>query len=92
MSSLVEHQQDCIRLLGRPWTKVHIWLDAKFAQHGEMHRHCRHHSEGIEVIRQRWGPEAASAAERHVIMDCGHIPNAQDYEAGTVDYLGRQKQ
>ena len=70
--------------LGGPFPEVHKWLDHFARSLGNRHRSKRHHREGIEEVRGRWGEEAARAAELHVMTDMGHIPTAQDWEAGGV--------
>lgn len=71
MASLEEHQADCVRELGEPFTKVHLWLDALFPLLGPQHRSVRHNSEGIEVVRKMWGDQAAEAAKVHIRKDYG---------------------
>lgn len=48
------------------------------------HRRHRHHVEGIEEVRERWGDQAARAAELHVMIDMGHIPTMEDWEKGGI--------
>lgn len=70
-----EHCADCLKELGNEWSEVHKWLDELFAVLGEKHRDVRHHKKGIEIIRKKWGDEAARAAEIHIARDfCGFIP------------------
>jgi len=74
-----EHCRECRKKLGDDWEKVHIWLDetAKgyFPWHG--HRQIRHHSDGVQAIREMWGEEAAEAAEMHIISDEGYVPSKE---------------
>lgn len=89
MSTLDEHCRETADKLGRPWQEVHEWLDDLFLEMGPSHRKVRHHREGIEKVRARYGDEAALAAEMHVRADCGgRIPKRSDYEDGTVDNQG----
>jgi len=37
------------------------------------HRH-RHHKEGVEEVREKWGDKAATAAALHIIYDIGKVP------------------
>lgn len=83
-----EHEYDCKRLLGQPWSEVHEWLDELFVYFGPSHRCYRHHIEGIETVRQKWGDEAALAAKIHILVDCWGIPSKEDYENEFVDFLG----
>lgn len=81
--------------LSRSYPEVHKLLD-QFSHYPDMeflrrHRKFLHHVEGIEYVRMRWGEEAGKSAERHVLDDCGHIPNAVDYYIGNVDEFGFAK-
>jgi len=69
MAKLKEHEEDCIRLLGEPFTEVHEWLDELFKYVGPDHRGYRHHREGLEIVRKKWGDRAARAAEIHIERD-----------------------
>ena len=71
MASLEEHEADCERELGEPFTEVHLWLDALFKVLGPQHRSVRHNTEGIEEVRRMWGDRAAEAAEIHIRKDFG---------------------
>lgn len=88
MALLTVHEQDCRRLLGRPFREVHLFLDEFHAEEGPTHRRHRHHREGLAEVRDRWGELAAQAARLHIIRDCGWVPPARAYESGTVDELG----
>lgn len=79
---------------GREYPEVHRLLD-QFAHYPDMkflvgHRKFLHHTEGIEYVRMRFGEEAGRAAEGHVLLDCGHIPDAIDYYNGTVGNYGER--
>lgn len=90
MASYKEHCADCKRILGKDYDVVHRWLDemSKYYSHNGMlspeHRSYRHHREGVEEVRQKWGDEAAKAAEIHIERDFpglkGKIPLRSDYE------------
>jgi hypothetical protein len=69
MTSLNEHEEDCIRELGEPFTEVHQWLDEIFRCVGPDHRGYRHNRIGVEEVRRRWGDRAAKAAEIHLRRD-----------------------
>ncbi|MBI4793422.1 MAG: hypothetical protein HY789_12030 [Deltaproteobacteria bacterium] len=88
MAYLYEHCCDCLRILGREWSEIHIWLDALSGQYHDDHRRHRHHSEGVEEVRRTWGDEAARAAQIHIVVDCWGIPYAADYESGKVNKFG----
>jgi len=68
---LEEHEDECRRILGKPFTEVHRFLD-QFAGRPEcgMRHRCRlHHEAGIELVRNQFGDEAAKAARLHIESD-----------------------
>lgn len=73
-----DHCLECERELGKAWEVVHLWLD-EFAKHCHdpftKHQHWlhRHHTEGVEEVRHKWGDQAAKAAELHIISDMGKV-------------------
>jgi hypothetical protein len=71
MASQKEHEEDCRRKLGEPFSAVHEWLDALQAEYGPMHRVFRHNLEGVEQVRALFGDAAARAAEIHIRRDTG---------------------
>jgi len=66
MPNLREHEQDCLRELGEPFTHIHQWLDELFKYSGLNHRRYRHNRKGIEEVRKRWGNKASKAAKIHI--------------------------
>lgn len=68
------HCADCKRELGEEFEQVHIWLDEFAVSMGPDHRLERHHVDGVEEARKKWGDRAARAAEIHILADCGKIP------------------
>lgn len=68
-----KHSKKCIEVLGEPFDYVHDWLD-EFADGTYSHRRYRHHEDGIEYVRQKWGTRAAIAARIHIEQDWGHVP------------------
>lgn len=79
MASINEHSQDCINQLGEPFREVHVWLDEFFATKGYRHRIMRHHTEGVEEARRKWGDRAATAAQIHIMKDCnGKVPTREE--------------
>jgi len=79
MAALKEHCEDCLKQLGEEFKEVHLWLDEWFKYDKTIkHRILRHHKEGVEEIRKRWGDKAAKAAELHIIMDMGKVLSAND--------------
>ncbi len=91
MASLVQHTRDCIKFLGEPFEDVNRWIDECFAHYGPLHRRYRHHREGIEEVRDRFGDRGAVAAAIHILRDCRHLPRKGDYELGYVDALGLKR-
>ena len=80
MGSLKEHEEDCEQKLGKPWTKVHLWLDQYAESMGlSNHRDMLHHDAGIEEARKKFGDEGAAAARLHILMDYGgRIPTYKE--------------
>jgi DNA-binding GntR family transcriptional regulator len=79
MSDWKEHCKDCKNAgLSKEWDVVHHWLDefSKEYYPWEGHRIYRHHKDGIEEVRKKWGDEAAMAAEMHIKKDFGYIPES----------------
>jgi len=78
-----EHARDCEEQLGKDWVVVHQWLDelASIYWTSKLHRLYRHHKEGVEEVRQKWGDEAATAAEIHILKDEGNIPSEAEIHA-----------
>lgn len=80
MARLEEHENDCLKYLGKKYTEVHLWLDemaAKYPPHifDDQHRKYRHNYEGIQKIKKMWGNKASKAAMIHIIKDLvGYIP------------------
>ena len=88
MASIEDHCAIDERHLGRSAPHVHGWLDELFPKLGDAHRRERHHKQGIEEVRERWGGTAARAAELHILIDMGHIPTMAEWEAGGVVLAG----
>ena len=82
MAHWKEHCDDCKKILGKSWDVVHHWLDeyAKIYWPLKVHRVHRHHVEGIEIVRQKWGDEAAEAAKIHILKDEEAIPTKEEIE------------
>jgi hypothetical protein len=66
-----EHCAESIRLFGKPFGDVHIWLDefAGSPEFGYKHRKVRHHLEGVKQIRKMFGDQAAEVAMQHIKSD-----------------------
>lgn len=78
MSRLEQHEEDCLNELGERFRCVHEWLDELQPEYGPMHRVFRHHLEGVERVRARWGDLAARAAELHIRRDTGGALLSED--------------
>ena len=77
MASRKVHCEDCVRELGEPFDYVHAWLDGTACVNGKLnvyHRRARHHKEGVEEVRKKWGDRAAEAAIIHIKRDEGTVP------------------
>ena len=74
MAKIETHIDDCMRLLGAPFEKVHRWLD-QYAKkynphtHLEYHRKFLHHRLGVEKCKELFGPLGERAAKIHIIRD-----------------------
>jgi len=74
MGKIFLHCEDCEKVLGKPFKKVHEWLD-EFAKkyppplYLETHRRFRHHDKGIQEVIKKWGYYAGQAAKLHIIRD-----------------------
>jgi hypothetical protein len=88
MASLIQHMQDCRRLIGDDCEDVNRWIDEFFGEFGPFHRFKRHHREGIQEAEALFGTRGRQAATVHILRDCRNIPREQDYVDGTVDRLG----
>lgn len=77
-----EHEKRCRQELGKPFTKVHRFLD-QFATKYNMrmaHRMILHHRLGVEVVGQEFGPEAIAAARLHIRDDLwGLLPTGPEW-------------
>ena len=79
------HCKQCEESLGKAWEVVHRWLDeyAGIYWPSIIHRTHRHHREGVEEVRRKWGDEAAKAAELHIRADLesDEIPTEKEINA-----------
>lgn len=66
-----EHEAECVKVLGKPFTEVHLYLDQFFKTYSWKHRCKLHHKWGIELVRRQFGEEAAKAATLHILSDLG---------------------
>lgn len=80
MADYRQHCEDCKKQLGKDWSVVHLWLDnlAWRTFPSKRHRMFRHHKEGVEEVRRKWGDQAANAAEIHIRRDLGDLPTAEE--------------
>jgi hypothetical protein len=71
MATLEAHCAETERILGKPYTEVHKWLDKFFLDKtlGARHRRKRHHEQGIREAVSLFGEEAGLAARMHIITD-----------------------
>jgi hypothetical protein len=80
MATFVEHCSECVAKLGESFGHVHNWLDEFAGQAIATHRARRHHKEGVEEVRAKWGNRAALAAEIHIARDFGFVPTRKQAE------------
>ena len=75
MADWKQHARDCEEILGNQWIVIHHWLDeyARIYFPLKVHRVHRHHREGINEIKDKWGEEASKAAMIHILTDEGEI-------------------
>uniref|UniRef100_A0A6M3JZ97 Uncharacterized protein n=1 Tax=viral metagenome TaxID=1070528 RepID=A0A6M3JZ97_9ZZZZ len=74
MASIDKHVRDCKFLLGKPYTKIHLWLDqyAKMFPIGmfnDYHRTFLHNSYGIGILEDTMDINTVIAAKIHIIRD-----------------------
>jgi len=84
-----EHEQDCIKELGAPFSEVHSFLD-QFAQKyslGVVHRMVLHHGLGIALVGLLMGDKARIAARLHVLADVRHISAGPEWFLTLPAYL-----
>jgi hypothetical protein len=80
MASFRTHCKQCRKELGDDFGYVHSWLD-EFMDGTFNHRAHRHHKEGIEEARKKWGDTAALAAKIHIEEDWGWVPEKSEYDS-----------
>ena len=69
---LEAHEKESLTLFGKPYTEVHLWLDA-FAgtpDCGMCHRRKRHHKAGVREAKKLFGEEGAW---RRGCMSCPNL-------------------
>ena len=89
MSHIDIHCADCKAILGDDFWYVHRWLDEFYPIVKDAHRKIRHHIDGVEEARRKWGDEAAKAATIHIEKDCGgKVPTVE--EAKTWSLIGKE--
>ncbi|WP_243357588.1 hypothetical protein [Fundidesulfovibrio terrae] len=78
---LVDHEQHCIKELGKPFTEVHEFLDQFASKYGMSlaHRIILHHRLGVELVGLLMGPEAKAAAKLHVVDDVRRLPAGPEW-------------
>lgn len=66
-----EHCAESVKLFGKPFEEVHIWLDqfAGTEQYGMRHRRVRHHTAGLIEAGKLFGADAVSVARQHIVSD-----------------------
>ena len=81
MPSREQHCIECLYKMNDEFEYVHDWLDEFAQKMGPKHRLSRHHKEGVEEVRGKWGDQAAKAAEMHIVADVGVVVSRSDLRA-----------
>jgi len=77
-----QHETHCKQELGKPFTKVHRFLDQFASKYclSMAHRMILHHRLGVEVVGLEFGPEAKEAARLHIRDDLrGLLPTGPEW-------------
>lgn len=89
VSSLEEHEEHSLEILGAPWTEVHEWFDQYFDEvPGAAHRVILHHRLGLALGVQLFGEQSRPALERHLLDDFEFIPDGPEDVARMMDDQG----
>jgi len=73
--NLKDHEDSCVRELGKPFAKIHVWMDVKSGSLGRIHRMERHNI--LETPKQAlepFGEDADKACVNHIILDALDYP------------------
>jgi len=73
--NLKDHEDSCIRELGKPFVKIHVWMDVKSGSLGRIHRMERHNL--LETPKQAlelFGEGADKACVNHILLDALDYP------------------
>ena len=73
--NLKDHEDSCVRELGKPFVKIHVWMDVKSGSLGRIHRMERHNI--LETPKQAlelFGEDADKACINHIILDALDYP------------------
>lgn len=94
---LEEHEKQSIEWFGKPWTKVHLFLDQYFPMfRGADHRRILHTVEGVREVVRRFGVEASPVAELHIKEDwvryCGLfiVPTRKEIDLDDWLFMNQQ--
>jgi hypothetical protein len=73
--NLKDHEDSCVRELGKPFSKVHEWMDVKSGSLGRIHRMERHDiletpKQALELL----GEGADRACVNHIVLDALDYP------------------
>lgn len=93
MATAIHHAMSSARKYGgkpEDYLAIHEWFDSTKAHQPDFrHRALRHHSEGIALMEQIFGPSLMNSngrlvptrwiGEQHVYEDFGKIPIASDW-------------
>lgn len=99
MASAIHHALSSARRWGgnaEDYLAIHQWFDETKAHMPDFrHRALRHHSEGIALMQQIFGPSITNSdnkliptlwiGEQHVLEDHGRIPTVADWLSHITD-------
>lgn len=85
MATIVQHCEDCEKILGSPCIEVHEFLDQYAAffpirRFFEYHRTFLHNAYGLEISASRWGETGRKAAILHIVRDYMEFPIPHDMD------------
>lgn len=76
---ITEHESQSLKVLGRPFTEIHEWIDQYYKMVDNVaHRVVLHHRNGIELGVTLFGESARKALELHVRDDFEFIPDTPE--------------
>jgi len=85
---LLDHQEDCFRKLGRPFTEVHQWMDYYSCRLKTKHRvYCHNILDTSKEALSRFGEGADKACRIHIVRD--FLDNPMNVLKFAMKYRGK---